>query len=221
MLTVFENTVTSAEIANMQQQFSHLHATVKFTDTYHITSRDEIHELYNSNAESLIQQQRVDIRKYPIADIVRNIVNRILPSPLDPSVPILFSRSVYPVGIHVDSDKKENNGHTLMIPLTFDTRIKTLAWKETAINSVALHEIFYRFQNNIKSFTPQSRISNKFDLRNCWLTTPSIVDFLELDGIAEWQEGSIFKFNRQQLHASNNYKAFVEFKDYVLIHNNE
>ena len=221
MLTVFENTVTSAEIANMQQQFSHLHANGKFTDTYHITSREEIHELYNSNAESLIQQQRVDIREYPIADVVRNIVNKILPSPLNPSVPILFSRSVYPVGIHIDSNKKENNGHTLMIPLTFDTRIKTLVWKETAIDPIVLNEIFYRFQNDIKSFTPQPRISNRFDLRNCWLGTPSIVDFLELDGIAEWQAGSIFKFKRQQLHASNNYKASVEFKDYVLIHNDE
>jgi hypothetical protein len=44
------------------------------------------------------------------------------------------------------------------------------------------------------------------------------VDFLELDGMAEWKKGSLFKFKCKQLHASNNFKAFAELKDYILIH---
>jgi hypothetical protein len=108
-----------------------------------------------------------------------------------------------------------------MIPMTFDDRIKTLVWKETAVGVPSLNEIFHRFQNDIRSFKPQPQISKKLDLRNCWLSRPSIVDFLELDGIASWQAGSIFKFDRKQLHSSNNYREFVDFKDYVLIHNDE
>ena len=133
----------------------------------------------------------------------------------------MFSRSVYPVGIHTDTNERDHEGHTIMIPLTSDPRVKTLVWRETAIAQSGLNKIFHRFQTNINSFEPQSRISNKFDLRNCWLGRPSIVDFLQLDGVAEWRSGSIFKFERQQLHASNNYREFVEFKDYVLIHNDE
>jgi hypothetical protein len=132
----------------------------------------------------------------------------------------MFSRSFYPVGIHVDVNKNEK-GHTLMIPLTSDTRIKTLVWKETATGQQDLNSIFHRFQTDINSFQPQPKISEQLDLRNCWLGRPPIVDFLELDGMAEWQAGSIFKFDRRQLHASNNYKAFVDFKDYILIHNDE
>jgi len=221
MLTVFENQVTLEEITHLQQQFAQLKSTVEFKNRYFITSKDDIQDLYNLNAESLIQQERVDIRAYPVADFVRNIVDRILPSPLKTITPIYFSRSVYPVGIHTDTNETVYQGHTLMIPLTFDDRIKTLVWKETAHGESALNEIFHRFQHDIKSFVRQPRISNKFDLRNCWLTQPSIVDFLELDGMAAWQPGSIFKFERQQLHASNNYRAFVDFKDYVLIHNDE
>lgn len=221
MLTVFENVVTAEEIAHLQQQFAELKATVEFDDRYLITNPDEIHELYKSQGESLIQQERVSINAYPVAESVRRIVNRILPKPLKPSTLIMFSRSVYPIGIHTDTDEKNLKGHTIMIPLTSDERIKTLVWKETALTQKGLNEIFQRFQTDLKSFQPQPRISNKFDLRNCWMGRPSIVDFLQLDGVAEWRAGAIFKFARQQLHASNNYREFVEFKDYVLIHNDE
>jgi len=221
MLTVFENAITAEEIMYLQQQFAELKATVEFNDTYLITNPDEIHELYNSESESLIQQERVSINSYPVAESVRRMVNRILPNPLKDSIPILFSRSVYPVGIHTDTNERDCRGHTIMIPLTSDDRIKTLVWKETAIAQSGLNAIFQRFQTDLKSFQPQPRISNKFNLRNCWLGRPSIVDFLQLDGVAEWRTGSIFKFERQQLHASNNYREFVEFKDYVLIHNDE
>jgi hypothetical protein len=221
MLTVFKNAVTAEEIMHLQQQFAELKAMVKFNDTYLITNPDEIRELYNLESESLIQQERVEINSYPVAEFVRNIVDRILPNPLKSFTPIMFSRSVYPVGIHTDTDEKNHTGHTIMIPLTSDARIKTLVWKESARGQPGLDSIFQRFQNDIKSFKPHPRISKQLDLKNCWLGHPSIVDFLELDGIAEWQTGSIFKFERQQLHASNNYRAFAEFKDYVLIHNDE
>ena len=108
-----------------------------------------------------------------------------------------------------------------MIPLTFNAGIKTVVWKETAIGQQELNKIFQRFVNDRGSFPSQPSISRQIDLTNCWLGRPSIVDFLELDGIAEWCAGSVFKFSRQQLHASNNYKKFVEHKDYVLIHNDE
>jgi len=221
MLTVFENVVTAEEITHLQQQFAELKDTVKFDDRYFITDPDAIHELYGVQAKSIIQQERVTVNPYPVAEFVRSIVNRILPNPLKTSIPIKFSRSGYPVGIHTDTDKKNFKGHTIMIPLTFDERIKTLVWCETAVAHSGLNAIFQRFQTDRKSFRPQPRISDKFDLRNCWLGTPSIVDFLQLDGMAEWRTGAIFKFERQQLHASNNFKEFVEFKDYVLIHNDE
>lgn len=221
MLTVFENAVTAEEIAYLQQQFAELKATVEFNDTYLITNPDEIHELYNLQCESLIQQERVSTNPYPVAEFVRGIVNRVLHRPLSPSISIMFSRSVYPIGIHTDTNEKNRKGHTIIIPLTSDERIKTLVWRETAITQAELNEIFQRFQTNIKSFRPQPRISRKLDLRNCWLGTPTIVDFLELDGMASWRAGTIFKFERQQLHASNNYREFVDFKDYVLIHNDE
>jgi len=221
MLTVFENAVTHGEILHLQQQFAELKATVEFNDRYLITNPDEIRELYRLDSQSLVQQERVSVNSHPAADLVRSIVNRILPNPLKDSISIMFSRSVYPVGIHTDTDEKDHMGHTIMIPLTSDPRIKTVVWQETAIAQKGLDEIFKRFHNNIKSFQPQPRISRQLDLRNCWLGTPSIVDFLKLDGIAEWRTGSIFKFERQQLHASNNYREFVEFKDYVLIHNDE
>ena len=220
MLEIFKNAVTADEITHLQEQFAQLKSTVEFDDRYYITSKDDIRDLYNLDSESLIQQQRVSVLKYPVADFVRNIVNQILPTPLKDSVCIMFSRSFYPVGIHVDVQKNEK-GHTLMIPLTSDTRIKTIVWKETATGQQDLNSIFHRFQTDINSFQPQPKISDQLDLRNCWLGRPPIVDFLELDGIAEWQAGSIFKFDRRQLHASNNYTAFAEFKDYVLIHNDE
>lgn len=221
MLTVYENAVTEQEIAYLQQQFAELKSQVEFNDRYYLTDPTMVHELYNLDSKSLIQQERFDIRNEPVVEFVRAIVNRVLPKPLKPTVPIMFSRSVYPIGIHTDTDSNNADGHTIMIPLTFDERIKTLVWNETAIGPRQLDEIFQRFRDDIKSFRPQSKLSRQLDLRNCWLGYPSIVDFLSLDGIASWRAGSIFQFERQQLHASNNYREFVDSKDYVLIHNDE
>ena len=131
MLEIFENAITADEITHLQEQFTQLKSTVELDERYYITSKDDIRDLYNSDSESLIQQQRISVLKFPVADFVRNIVNQILSTPLKDSVRIMFSRSFYPVGIHVDVQKNEK-GHTLMIPLTFDNRIKTLVWKETA-----------------------------------------------------------------------------------------
>ena len=219
MLTVFENAVTADEMAYLQQKFTEM--TDQLEDEYFITCREVIHDLHGKDNETLVQQQRVNIRVGPLGDFVRSIVNRILPNPLKETVSIWFSRSIYPVGIHTDTNETSHEGHTLMIPMTFDDGIKTLVWKETAVTVPALNDIFCRFQTNIRSFQPQPRISNKLDVRNCWLTQPSIVDFLELDGMASWQTGSVFKFERKQLHASNNYREYVDFKDYILIHNDE
>jgi len=149
------------------------------------------------------------------------MVDRILPNPLKNSIPIIFVRAVNPLGIHTDTDERYHKGHTILIPLTSDDRIKTVVWRETAIAQKGLNAIFQRFQTDFDSFQTQPRINDKFNLGNCWSGRPSIVDFLELDGVAEWHTGSIFKFERQQLHASNNFRKFVEFKDYVKIHNDE
>jgi hypothetical protein len=221
MLTVYPIAVIAEEILYLQKQFTLLKTDSKFDEIYWITNPDEIQDLYNSKEQRLIQQERIVVRQQSVLEAIRTIIDRVLPNFLNPNARILFSRSFHPIGIHTDTSETHWQGHTLMIPLTFNNDIKTLVWKQTALGQSGLNEIFQRFINHTDSFTKQSNISQQLDLRNCWLGQPPIVDFLELDGIAEWQSGSLFKFERKQLHASNNYKTIVDFKDYVLIHNDK
>jgi hypothetical protein len=70
-------------------------------------------------------------------------------------------------------------------------------------------------------FEKVNDISNELLLNNCWFGSPSITDYIEVDGVATWESGVVIEFNREQLHASNNYTVFVPHKDYILIHTNE
>jgi len=222
MLAVFDNIVTDSELENIQQQFANLKSTISFDDRYYLTlTKEEIKDLYKLDSDSLlVQVERTNVSALPVGESIRDIVNKILTEPLDKSTPIYFARSIYPSGIHVDFNKDRSfNGETIIIPLTFDERIKTLVWKETVDNGHSgVSDLLQRFRDNIRSFKKYSKLSTKLDLKNCWLGYPSVVDFLELDGMAEWKKGSLFKFKCKQLHASNNYKEHTAFKDYVLIH---
>jgi len=224
MLTVFDNIVTDSELENIQQQFANLKSTISFDDIYYLTlTKEEIKDLYKLDSDSdslLVQVERTNVSALPVGEFIRNIVNKILTEPLDKSIPIYFARSIYPAGIHVDFKKDRSfNGETIIIPLTFDERIKTLVWKETVDNGHSgVSDLLQRFRDNIRSFKKYSKLSTKLDLKNCWSGYPSVVDFLELDGMAEWKKGSLFKFRCNQLHASNNFKEHTTFKDYVLIH---
>ena len=128
-----------------------------------------------------------------------------------------FARGFLPIAIHVDvpADNIHEDGNTILIPLTFDDRIKTFWWKEKVYEPVFDYWIE---KQNWDQREKVNNISEQYDVRNGYFPKPDVTDYMELDGIGEWFKGNCFCGRRSQPHCSNNFKTSgIEYKDYILI----
>ena len=128
-----------------------------------------------------------------------------------------FTRSFLPVAIHVDIPNYDINcdGNTIMIPLTFNDKIKTICWKGY-VNEPIFD--YWVEKQNWDSRKKLNNLTKQYDLTNGYFLRPNIVEYMELDGIGEWFKGSCFAFRRSQPHCSSNFKSSgIEYKDFIII----
>ena len=218
-MKVHTNIATDTELAELRQSFDSIHQQGLFSTKYYIDHKDTIKEVFNSDEDIIVQQERLDVRRHDIIKLIFNIFKRVAVIDFHKNN-IFFVRCHHPIGIHSDADIPEHQGRTFILPLTFDNRIKTFAWKERMTNP-EFNVVMDNFRNNPSQFTQRSNLSKEFKLNNAWSGTPSLVDYLELDNIGSWDKGSIIEFDRTQLHSSTNFKDLVGYKDSITIHTNE
>jgi hypothetical protein len=131
-----------------------------------------------------------------------------------------YSRAFLPTSLHVDipQDNVEDDGYTVIIPLTTDPSIKTLVFKEKTNNPILDYWIK---KQDWSSREKLNNLSKTYDVSNGWYWQPDIVDYMELDGIADWEKGNAFCLKRSQIHCSTNFrKNGFEYKDYILVQTN-
>ena len=217
MLQIFENAITDDELVYLREEFDKLKLSTPFVDQlYYIDHPDTIKEVYNLDDDKLIQQDRLIINNLPVGQFVKKLLTPYVEEGAFNNE-LWACRSEYPIGVHTDTDEKQPNGYTVLIPLTFDDRIKTIIWKPL-LGKNELNKFMQDFGNNPLAYPIVNSISKELDLKHCWISNPSICDAMELDGYASWSKGSILKFDRRQPHASSNWKTYMPYKDYILIH---
>lgn len=214
MLSTYNNIIGDADIDYIKKEFAQLFDNTVIDDKRYINHIDTIRDVFKSTENQLLQQERINVNFLPVGKYIRNLLNAIIN--VADHTEIYFIRAYYPVGIHADADKY-TTGKTILIPLTFSTDIKTLIFKETGTNQ-DFSNFVNQFINNPKQFKRSNLLSRTLNLKNCWFGTPSLTDFLNVDGIVDWNPNVVMIFDRMQFHGSNNYKDVVDSKDYVLIH---
>ena len=62
--------------------------------------------------------------------------------------------------------------------------------------------------------------SDYLDVNHCWGGTPSIVDYMPLDGVYHYELGSIGLLDRTHVHCSSNWRKYGQgdHKDIILLH---
>jgi hypothetical protein len=132
-----------------------------------------------------------------------------------------YSRAYLPTALHVDvpQDNVEEDGYTVIIPLTTDPGIKTLVFKEKTNNPILDYWIQ---KQDWSSREKLNNLSKTYNVSNSWYWQPDIVDYMELDGIADWEKGNAFCLRRSQIHCSTNFRQNgFEYKDYILVQTND
>jgi hypothetical protein len=213
------NFLTDEQVLFLRNTFDQYVSKHRLSFKYWIDHEETIREVFNSDAKRIVQQERTDVRAEDIGQRVRELLAPLVTIPTNTNVWLV--RSHNPIGMHVDADEiKNQHGRTFIIPLTFDDRIKTVVWNRISTMS-EFNRLTQAFAADSTVFEKVNDISQELLLNNCWFGTPSITDYIEVEGIATWEPGVVIEFNREKLHASNNYTVFVPHKDYILVHTDE
>lgn len=218
MLQIFENAITNEELSYLNAEFDKLKIEHLFKDEiYYIDHTETLEEIYNKK-ETVVQQCRFKLNGLPVGNKVIEILRKYAGPEEDlETLPMWASVADFPIGVHADVPEDDIPGNTFLIPLTFNENIKTVIWKPL-MGLTKIDEFIKDFGENGLRYPKKSNTTTQVDVTHCWLSKPSIANAMELDGIATWNKGTIIKFDRRQPHASNNWKPFVDYKHYIVIH---
>ena len=189
-------------------------------DAQWIYNKEQLKKLYGIEGMDRVMQTK---RGQPSNDVQKIIIDAVkeFDSPgLEKSPHINFARAFYPIAIHVDINESLEDGNTIIIPLTFNDDIKTLWWKKRVYSPI--FDFWVQEQNFFVGKNKVNDLSTRYNLDTGFWPKPEIVDYMEIDGIGDWQKGTAFMGRRSQPHCSTNFlKSGITHKDYILIQTNE
>tara|TARA_B110000285_G_scaffold169368_1_gene189490 strand:- start:499 stop:1191 length:693 start_codon:yes stop_codon:yes gene_type:complete len=154
-------------------------------------------------------------------DEIRKITNTHFPS--DAYLYANYQRQTNPTFMHVDEwgrDRKQPT-HTIIIPMHQDKRLGVAIFKEMFNSNADFKDFLMNFPYDEKQ--KLTNVSERYKLGH----TPTnykngdfLVDFLELEGVFEYNLGDYVLFDTNKLHVSTDFRPFSEykFKDLVQIH---
>jgi hypothetical protein len=208
MLKVYENVVTPSQLLELRTMFDAVVNEVGFIDKFFIN-------------DGIVQMERTSVKdQFPkMEQYCRQLINSYTSELLELKQNIMFTRVNYPSPIHVDSNKESSPGRLLILPLTFNTDIKTIVWKNTFNNNEEISDYKSKFINETKSFKKVNSLSKEVDISHCLkMHKLSLGEVMELDGMAPWDRGNIIIFDKNQAHCSSNFIPQMPFKEYLLVH---
>jgi hypothetical protein len=136
-----------------------------------------------------------------------------------------YQRQNFAHQIHIDDYGEEFAGmyrYTFIFSFLTEPRFKTIVWKETAWNNAALHELVTKWGKQRKILKKKSNISTVEDLEHTFDTNQQdyLSDYLELDGVYTYQEGSGLLFDATQLHCTSNWIKYedIPYRELLQIH---
>ncbi len=188
----------------------------KFNDFQWQCNKKILKNLYGIDKEKDYQSKRGEIIDKKIRkEIMLAIASFEIPKKILQGSYMNFARGILPIAVHVDIAEDKRDGDTIIIPLTFNKKIKTIWFNEKVFEPIFDNWISAQ---NFDTKEKTNNLRNELDLTNAYYHNPKLIDFLKLDGIGEWTKGNAFRGRRSQPHCSNNFKSSgIDFKDYIII----
>jgi hypothetical protein len=136
-----------------------------------------------------------------------------------------YQRQFLPHQLHVDGvypDTDLNYAKSAIIPLDENPNgiFQTIVWDKVMLTNEDLAEFFKEFIADSSKFEKVGEASDYLDVNHCWGGTPSIVDYMPLDGVYHYELGSIGLLDRTHVHCSSNWRKYGQgdHKDIILLH---
>jgi len=244
MLTVHKNAVSPGLLTDIQAAFARVEKEIGFEDQFYMDMGQDAGEVMRAfrriinppefvqhNNQALLMERTHILKQHSSAPWLRGITRAILDivTPLaniKTETSPIFTRVHLPSTVHVDSElNNQYLGYTVLIPLTFDSSIKTIAWS----NQFDTMEDLQAWKQSVvvKNTTHNDPVAglNGIDLRHCGLDCDVPYkywpEYLQDPQAGAWEPGNILVFERRSAHCSSNFRNHLPFKDYVLIHTHD
>jgi hypothetical protein len=219
MVETFENALTADDIAWFRADFEKLIDVDPVDRPYSVEDSRRIYgqDITNIDRRHVLQSGDEAFHR------MGNILYRHVPP--GTFFYMAYQRQYLPHQLHVDGVYPEtdlNYAKSAIIPLDENPNgvFKTVVWNRAFLTNQDLQDYFAAFIADSSQFPSVSDVSQTQEVDHCWAGTPSIVDTMPLDGVYDYQLGSIGMFDRTHLHCSSNWvqHRLVDHKDIILLH---
>jgi hypothetical protein len=220
MVESFKNFLTLEQIEWLRSDMAEKFATDRVTSRPY--DREKAKQIYNVDTDVLDLRVVLDH-----SDRAFKIIEKTFRSLMKQHVQlyVAYQRQILPHSIHVDEPGDRNAkqiGKSCIIPLYENTNniFKTIVWKQEFFTNEELIAGLLEINTQLEQGQQLPELSHADDVDHCVLGNRIICNYLELDGIYNYELGSLGMFDRTYVHASSNWRKYnvVDHKDVILIH---
>ena len=183
-------------------------------------SKSLINELYNIDWD--IQEFRYQVQdKDPAMQIMKNLLKDIIPH----NVPFYaaYQRQFIPQSVHVD-DINDNTRldfcYSGILPLDPNNNNihKTIVWDLYFKTTDSMHKYFETFDASLVDTNIIN--SDIYDLEHTLQGIFKPLNHLKLDGVYNYELGTLGLFDRTHAHCSSNWRKYnqCDYKDFIIFH---
>jgi len=134
-----------------------------------------------------------------------------------------YQRQFIPQGIHVDDIPDGSNldwCFSGIVPLdpNNDNIHKTIVWNKNFNTTEKMFEYIQTIDKSTLNY--QHKNSTNYDIEHALHGIFEVLDHIELDGVYNYELGSIGLFTRTNMHCSSNWRKYntCEYKDFIVLH---
>lgn len=219
MIKVYKNFITDDDISWLKNDMEHRIQANQY-EIKRFWSKDLIRELYNIDWD--IQEFRYEIQYMdPAMRIIKKLLKNILPQ----GVPFYaaYQRQFIPQTVHVDDMNNIVSPefcYSGILPLdpNINNIHKTIVWNLYFKTTNDMQKYFETFDARLMNLSIKN--SDYYDLEHTLIGIYKPLDHLSLDGVYNYELGTLGLFDRAHVHCSSNWKKYnqCEYKDFIIFH---
>jgi hypothetical protein len=215
MVEVFQNFFSLDEVKWFKQDMINLFTTDRVISRPY--DPDESQRNFGFKTE-VLDYRVILTESDPAFNMVRNALAKV--TSVADYMYVAYQRQIVPHSFHVDelAEHGSTSAKSGVIPLDENTNgvFKTVIWDvEFLTNRSMLDTLIAMASERDK----HPILSNVADVEHCW-GGENVADLFPLDGIFDYEIGSIGMFPRAHMHCSSNWRKYglVDYKDIIVIH---
>ena len=215
MVEIFQNFFSLDDISWFKQDMANLFTTDRVISRPYDPEESE----RNFGFRTEVLDYRVILNEHdPAFNMIRSALAKV--TTVADYMYVAYQRQIVPHSFHVDELAEHGSASAKSGVIPLDENIngvfKTVIWDVEFLTNRAMLDTLIDLASNRARYPILSQVQ---DVEHCW-NGDNVADLFPLDGIFNYDLGSIGMFPRSHMHCSSNWHKYklVDYKDIIVIH---